>query len=224
MSPQPGSGGPAYYRQPTTPTQGAPGDSWFDGIELRTFDAVNGWVLPGGSSGNTQALSQSISVLSQQVSVMSAGLGGVQMQVVGGIQGVSSIAAGGIAISGLSASVTSAATYRVEGLILYQMSAADAFGVALTFPAGTLANFELWGANAMGVSAPLTATGNEDASGSIVYSAIVAVATSTLGVHLDGQFVTSATAGTIQVLARVSATTKPANIQRGSFLRAYKLA
>ena len=245
--PKAGSLGPEHYVQATAPTQGADGDTWFDGLDWRLYDKINGWIRPGGTadlSSQISVLSQAISVISQQVSVLSqihsalsqahsvlsnvvsvisAGLGGVQMKVVGGIQGVSSTAAGGIAVSGLSASVAAAGIYQVEGKILYQMSAADAFGVALTFPAMLVAAGTMQGFNAAGVSAPLAAHFNEDASASIIYSAIVAVATSTIAVDIDAVFNVSA-AGTIQVLARVSATTKPANIQAGSYLRAYKIA
>ena len=168
------------------------------------------------------ALSQVVSVISQQVSVISAGLGGVQLRWVSVGQGISSTAAAGAAISGLSVSVAAAGIYQIQGQINYQMSVADAFGISFTFPAMVNAAATIYGANATGVSAPLTAAFNEDASNSIVYSAVVATAASTIYARFDGLFNVSA-AGTIQANARVSAAAKPANVLAGSYIRAYKI-
>lgn len=203
-------------------------------------------------SQQMSVVSQQISVLSQQVSIISvqvqsaisihnalsaradtlsnlvsigiginAGVG--TFRAITGVQGVSSTAAAGVAISGLSATLSAGGVFHLEGVIIYQMSAADAFGVSFTLPALAPSSFKIYGANATGVSAPLAATFNEDASNSIVYSAIVATATSTIAVFFEGVAVCS-TAGTVQLNARVSATTKPANIQRGTYLRSRQLA
>lgn len=146
-----------------------------------------------------------------------------QLLVVANTQGVSSTAAAGVAISGLSIALSAGGVYQVNGLILYQMSAADAFGVSFTFPGMVVAHGEIEGANATGVSTPLNATFNEDASNSIVYSAVVAVAVSTIAVKFNALFAVS-TAGTLQANARVSATTKPANILKGSHIRSFQIA
>ena len=203
--PRLGAQGPEHYVQATTPNVGAPGDTWYDGTETRIYDRVNGWRLPD-----------------VRVAAITRHIGDPQLRMVENVQGLSATGAGGTAISGLSASLAASAIYQVEGRLLYYMSAADAFGVALEFPAMVRAAGTIQGFNAVGVSAPLAAHFNEKASTSIVYSAIVGTATSSLAVDIEALFATSA-AGTLQVMARVSATTKPANIQRGSYLRAFKI-
>lgn len=172
-------------------------------------------------SNQVSVLSQQVSVLSQQVSVISAGLGGVQLRVASNVQGISATALANI--SGLSASVASAAVYQIEGMVLYRMSVADTVGFGLTFPTGVVAGVRYQGTSAVGQGAGVAAFGNEDASGSIVYSVIPAAAVSTNILRIDGVFQVSTTAGIVQLQARVSATANPVNIQAGSYLRAYKI-
>lgn len=177
------------------------------------------------------ALSNVVSLLSVRHDTLSnlvsigvgliAGVG--TLRIVAGTQGVSSTAAAGVAISGLSAVLSAGGVFAIDGMVIYQMSAADAFGVSFTFPALAPSQFKIYGSNATGTSTPLAANFNEDASNSIVYSAVVAVAASTIAVYFDGIAVVS-TAGTLQANARVSATTKPANIQRGSYIRSRQIA
>ena len=314
--PKAGSLGPEHYRQATAPIQGIPGDTWYDGLDLRIYDAINGWVLPGGTanlsnqvsviSQQVSALSQSVSsqaaalsvridtqsqamsvlsqavsvisqqisvisqqvsvlsqavsvlsqavsvadaalsvrvdtqsqsisvlsqqvsvisqqlsVLSQAVSVISAGLGAVQMAFVSVAQSIS--ATGLFDISGLSVSVAGAsAVYIVEGMIVYQMSVADAVGFGMSFP-GMGAVGGLWRGNAsVGQSVQTVASFNEDASNSIVLSVVAGTALSTLVARVEAMFQTS-TAGQIIVRTRVSATTSPVTILRGSYLRTYKI-
>ena len=183
------------------------------------------------------ALSQVVSVISQQVSVISvqtasaiaminvisAGLGGVQMRVVGNVQGISSTAAAGAAISGLSVSVAAAGIYQVDGKVMYRMSAVDALGVVLNFPAMVFASGRFAGTNLHAqLTSVVVGTFDENASNSVVLSIIVS-SVSTYVAQLDAIFNVS-TAGTIQVNARVSAVGNPVNIQAGSYIRAYKLA
>ena len=220
--PKAGSGGNEQYVQNAAPLNPRCGDQWYDGARQQIF-TPSGWADvkdPLATTGTN--LSNAVSVLKQSVSALSAiapSSGGIALDT----QGLSSTAAAGIQISGLSATLLSSAIYRVESRIMYQMSAADAFGVAITFPAGTITTGTMRGFNAVGVSAPLTAHFNEAASGSIVYSAIVATTVSTLAVEIDATIQTSATAGAVAVFARVSATTKPANILRGSFIQVRRI-
>ncbi len=177
-------------------------------------------------SQQVSALSQVVSVISQQLSVLSAGLGGMQMRVVGNVQGLSSITFANV--SGLSASVASAAVYEIQGIVMYQMSVAPTIVAwTVTFPAGCTVAGRLDGNISVG-NTGLSVTGGNAAffdgaaSGSAILS-IVPASTSTFAVYIDGLFQVSTTAGTIQIQARTSATTQPINIQRGSYLRAYKL-
>jgi hypothetical protein len=184
-------------------------------------------------SANSVVLSNAVSAIqanSADVTSIKAnylsGLGQTQLRVVGNIQGVSATALTNV--SGLSASVTSGAVYRITGWVMFQMSVANTFGFGLTFPGGCVTNGTFQGNISVG-NTGLSATGaggawwDGAASGSIVYSAVAAT-TSTLGVAIDGLFQTSTTAGTIQVQSRVSVTTSPMNVLKGSYLQAFRVA
>ena len=170
----------------------------------------------------TVTLSNAISVISQQVSVISAGLGGLQLRVVSLAQGVSSTAAAGIAVSGLSISVAAGGIYQVDGKIMYRMSAADALGIILNFPAMVFAAGTVKGSNLLTqLTSVVVGTFDEGASNSVIFSAIMST-TSTAIATLDAIFNVSA-AGTIQLNARVSATANPVSVLAGSYLRAYRI-
>jgi hypothetical protein len=154
----------------------------------------------------------------------------MQMRWVSAAQGVSSTAAAGVAISGLSVSVAAGGIYQIDGRVLVQMSVVDALGFSFTFPAmvssgcaGILRGAAgLTGGGGLGQSMSVT-TGafDEGGSNSIVLSLIMSTISSTL---IDIQWMAQVSAaGTIQMNARVSATTKPVNIQAGSFLRAHRI-
>lgn len=258
--PKAGALGPEHYQQPNAPVDGRVGDTWFDGLDWRLFDAINGWILPGGTqnlstkvsvlSQQVSALSQSlssqaaalsvrvvsvnqaISVISQQVSVISAGLGGLQLRWVSTVQGVSSTAAAGIAVSGMSLSLAAGGIYNVEGVIYFQVSAIPTtIGISFNYPALVSAQ---GGGRVTGhggvtggggghgqITSVLQGTFDWDASDSIVYSAILSAA-STFVVNIDAMLNVSA-AGTFQVQMRTSATTQPVNVFPGSFLRAFRI-
>lgn len=181
-------------------------------------------------SANLTSVTSALGFLSQAVSVISAGLGGVQMRWVATAIGISSTAAAGAAISGLSVSVATGGTYQIDGRLLIQMSALDAFGISFTFPAMVSSGCAgivrgaagLTGGGGLGQSmSVITGAFDEGGSNSIVLSLIMSTLSSTL---IDIQWLTQvSTAGTIQANARVSATTKPVNIQAGSFLRAHRI-
>ncbi len=182
-------------------------------------------------SDQLSVVSQNLSVLSQSVSVISAGLGAPQAKVVTGIQIISTVALTNV--SGLSVSVAgSGAVYRVEGQLLYTLSAAAAVVKAgLTFPGMQVAtgkflgNMSIAAAGVVGLSTTMAAAGwfNEAASGSIVYSVAGGASATVYGVRVDGLFVTS-TAGTIQLQAGASTTTGAVHIQKGSYIQAFKMA
>ena len=202
--PKAGSGGNEQYTQATSPVNPSIGDSWYDGTRQRIF-TNSGWILID-------------TILDQAV----ATIGQPQLKVVQDTQGVSSTVAGGIAISGLSISCTSSAVYRVQGKIMYQMSAADAFSLGMAMLAGSQVIGSFKGANATGVSAPRTETFNQDSTGNL-FSATVAVAASTIGIDLEALIQTSATAGGFQINGLVSAAAKTALILRGSYIQAFRL-
>ena len=156
--------------------------------------------------------------------MISAGLGGLQLKVAGNIQKISATAFTNI--SGLSASVASAAVYQVDGQILYRMSVANGVAFAITFPAGTVAAGRMEGNTSAGQGdiSVLYVAGyfDEAGSGSVLLS-LNPASTSTRTVRFEGVFQVSTTAGTIQIQSKVSAAAAPVNIQKGSYLRAYKV-
>lgn len=168
------------------------------------------------------ALSVRVDTISANFSVLSAGLGTVQMRWVSTTQGISSTAAAGVAVSGLSLSLAAGGSYQVEGQLLVFHSTLDAFGVSFTFPAMAFAAGKMRGytTNAQTVSV-ITGTFDEGASNSIFYSIIVSAASTMI--HEINAMLNVSTAGTLQVNARVSAATKPSNILAGSFVRAHRI-
>jgi hypothetical protein len=120
--------------------------------------------------------------------------------------------------------VATGGIYQLDGAILFQMSVLDALGIAFTFPAmvsSGCAGVLTGGATNSQLTSVVRGTFDEGGSGSIAFSLIVSTVSS-LMVKIDALMQVS-TAGTIQAFARVSATTKPANIRAGSYLRAYKI-
>jgi trimeric autotransporter adhesin len=164
-------------------------------------------------------LSAAIASVNQRVSVM----GSVRIRLLGNITTVSATALTNI--SGLSASVDAGGIYKVEGHLMHTHSAANAFGLGVTFPAmaaaagGWSGIVSLPAAGALWVS---TVTGrgafNANGSGSITYSAAAGASAVPLFTKLEGIFNVSA-AGIIQVQARVSATgTGAIHFLPGSYL------
>lgn len=191
-------------------------------VSVLSVQVVSVLSLHNALSQVVSVISTTLSALSTTVSVISAGLGGLQMRWVSTAQGISSTAAAGIAISGLSLSLAAAGIYQVEGIIMYQTSVLDAFGISFTFPAMAQAAGAVVGA---ATNSQLTSVirGTFDAGGSnsIVFSVIVS-AVSVFVAKLDALLNVSA-AGTFQANARVSAAANPTNILAGSYLRAYKI-
>ena len=229
--PKPGAGGAEHYNQTTAPLTPAPGDTWFDGTDLQLYTNT-GWVIPGGQkdiSARVSVLSQAVSVISQQVSVLSqahsvlsqafsavsAGLGTVQLKVAGDAQVISGTTT--TKISGLSASVTSAAIYQIDGNVLFNMSAVDTALFNVSGPASTSVRLR-WeiGKDQSSQVVQFVQTFGDNASATIS-------TTSAYTAKLEGVIVTGATAGTVQLYAFASVAAKDINIKKGSYLRAYKI-
>jgi hypothetical protein len=174
-------------------------------------------------------VSQAVSVLSQQVSVLSnqlSQMGAFQQFVVsGGTQGLSGTALTNI--SGLSISVAINGVYQVEAMVLFAMSTANTIGFGLTFPGmkqsggHMIMGMSLVAAGTTPVGRTNFGVFNENGSGSILVSS-ASVPAGTMPLWLRAVFNVS-TAGTIQLQARVSATTAPVNIFVGSFIKAFKI-
>ena len=166
-------------------------------------------------SQQVSVLSQQVSTLSQAVSVISAGLGGVQLKVASNAQVISGTAT--VAISALSAVVTSAAVYQIDATVVFNMSVANGIIFNLSGPvSATIA-----GKFQVGTGVSSLSTENFQA-----FPATISVLPSTTSIFtckLDGVLRTSATAGTLQLYALASAAGADINIRRGSYFRAYKI-
>ncbi len=179
------------------------------------------------SANLTSAVSQNLSVLSQQASVLSAALL-IQLAVVGGTQGLSSTSF--VNVSGLSVSVTAGGVYQVQGIVMGAMSVANTVQWTLTFPAMTQATGKLMaglgnvaaGGDTLSSERFQGGIFDETGSGSTLLS-VLHTTTTNRGMFFDALFVVSTT-GTVQVQAKVSVTTSPINIFKGSFIKAFKIA
>ena len=201
-------------------------------VSVLSVQVVSVISLHNALSDVVSIISVTLSALSTKVSVISAGLGGVQLRWVSTVQGVSSTAAAGVAISGLSLSLAAAGIYAVEGMIYFQVSAIPTtIGISFNYPALVSAQ---GGGRVTGhggitggggghgqITSVLQGTFDWNASDSIVYSVALSAA-STFVVNIDAMLNVS-TAGTFQVQMRTSATTQPVNVFPGSHLRAFKI-
>ena len=167
-------------------------------------------------SQQVSVLSQAHSVLSQAFSSLSAGLGTVQLKVVGNAQIISGTTT--TKISGLSVACAAAAIYQVEAQVLHNISVAS--GVLFNVSGTT--------------SALSTFAGDWDAGSNVSVRtrehfqnfpwtiSIPAGGTSTYTTRLNAIVKTSA-AFTIQMYALASAAGQDINIKPGSYIRAYKI-
>ena len=169
-------------------------------------------------------LSNTISILSNQISVISAGLGGMQMKVVAGNQAVFSAAL--VKISGLSASLA-ASTYQLEAMLLFSVSGTGsvAFGISLSAAAftGVAGKWEIM----QSIASNLTSSG-QTGTHTIGFFRAIAVDQAIMVPGTTGlvNFATMnavarcTTPGSIQLKAR-AVTGGPTVIMQGSFFRAY---
>ena len=174
------------------------------------------------------ALSESVSVLSQQVSILNAS-NATQINVVKGVQNISSITL--IAISGLSLQLSANRTYQIEGQLVHQMLVGAPNTMQLGLSTGALTFAAAGGqwqggvsvANNEGVIGAVIEHGTWNAGtfGAVTYSVLVPA--DQVLTKLDGIIGVSATGGTLQIKAAVSVATQTLQIRKGSFLRAYVL-
>lgn len=242
----PGSAGPEVYDSSSEPLTPQKGDFWYDGSVLRLRRGA-GWLTIGGDvnalSNNisvvsaavvsveahavaasaaatsvdtrVNTVSQQVSVLSQAASVLSAGLGTVQLKVASNAQIISGTTT--TKISGLSASVASAAIYQIEGNVLFNMSVVDTTLFNISGPATTSVRLK-W---QIGKDQSSQVVQHVQAFGDNASATISTVSAYTA--KLDGVIVTGAAAGTVQLFAFASAAGADINIKKGSYLRAYKI-
>jgi hypothetical protein len=185
-------------------------------------------------SQQVSVLSQAVSVLSQSFSVLSAALGLGQMRKIGTAQVLS--AASFTNVSGLSLSVTSAATYDIAGRVLFTISALTGTAFGFTFPAGvSVAHVTMECITSVLAGGPVNLVSTNYDAGNITETGCSTVATtiiSILGgasarthcVEIFGTVNVGATAGTIQLQHKASATGGGTNFLAGSFLRAFRVA
>jgi hypothetical protein len=184
-------------------------------------------------SQQLSVLSQAHSVLSQAHSVISAGLGLPQMRVIQNAQVISATAFTNV--SGLSLSVTSAATYRVEGRILFTTSIVTGTAFGFTYPAGVgpgVMTMEFMANNA-GTPGNLTSANyvanrlNETSMSTVAtaqMSLVAQLVSATTGeLEVYGLIKISATAGAIQLQAKQSAAGGGVQFLPGSYLQAFRV-
>lgn len=181
-------------------------------------------VLSQAHSALSQAhsvLSVAHDTLSNVVSVISAGLGGVQMKVVATAQTISAVTT--TLISALSAVLVAGATYQIDGNIVYNMSVAG--GVIFNISGTTSAP----SGNARVQAAQLVAGASLSArewANQQGFPWVVSLAPTTVSIFackIDGIVKTSA-AFTLQAFALLSGAGTDLNIKAGSYLRAFRIA
>lgn len=186
-------------------------------------------------SQGISAISQQVSALSQVVSVISAGLGGVQRRVLTGAQVISATAFTNV--SGLSLSVQSAATYQIEGRILWTTSILTGTAFGFTFPGGngvSTGGLQAECITSIILAAPINlvsgnnavgyaAQGNMSTLTTTLISCLGGASGTTYMLRVHGLLNIAATAGTIQFLAKQSATGGGVQILAGSYLQAFKI-
>jgi hypothetical protein len=212
----------------------------------------NAWLALGAFlPAELGTLSNQISVLSQAVSVLSAGYVSVAQQVsvlsqavsvlsvrvdqnvpryaiVANTQGLSGATL--TDISGLSVAFSTGATYQIHAHIMFSASVAGNVRFGLSIPGAVAVQGNMMVNRASPTTGFFTsATGvinffDFNAAGNTVIASTASVVATgvRLGAVMDALIV-SATAGTLQMMAAVSATNAPINIMPGSFIKTYKL-
>jgi hypothetical protein len=179
------------------------------------------------------AVSNQISVISQQVSVLSALLVKVQGQNMVRTTTVelSNIVSGAtmVDIAGTTVSVSAGGYYEYRAMLNVGCSVANTFRFGITFPAMVAngAGGFIFAAASVGTSAGESVTGgriqyfDDDGSGSVVMS-ITKGATSASPLYIQANFAASAN-GNIILMGATSISTSNLKINPGSFVRLFKL-
>jgi len=164
------------------------------------------------------------------VSALSAGLGTVQMAVVGNTQSIS--ASTDTQVSGLSISIAANGVYQVDVKLLYNVSAISTTGFRIGFTASSFTqqncNGHWYGTSAMAVSTGGTnvALVNQPFNGMVsAHFSVVSAGTAQVNIlRADAMIVASTTAGSLNVVARVTIGTVSMYLYKGSYIRAHKIA
>ena len=166
-------------------------------------------------------LSQAHSVLSQAFSALSAGVGVVQIKVVTNTQTLSATTS--TKLSGLSADLSAAAVYQIDGKIIYNLSVAG--GVTFGITAAVSAAQPVGARLMAGASLSVREVAHQQAFPWLI--SLSPTTTSVFIFTIDGIVKTSAAAtgaGALQVYALLSGAGTDLLIRAGSYLRAYKIA
>ncbi len=180
-------------------------------------------------SAKIDTISQQVSVLSQAMSVLSAGLGTVQMKVVTNVQGVSATTAAGIKISGLSISVAASGVYQMEAFLLFSTSGtANFFGFGMSTSGATFgAVGGQWNVGVSITNNTLASTavvmGNFNTIGAGQVCALAGTTGAAIFAMMNGVAVISTSGGTVRLKARTSVSSFTLNIMKGCYFRAYKI-
>jgi hypothetical protein len=151
------------------------------------------------------------------------------MKVIAGAQSVSATTL--TKISGLSVSAAASGVYQIDAFLLHAMSGVSVYGFGLSINTGTLAQAALrffgnlsigTGISALSTTVAQAGWFNETGFGSVTYS-VLATQAGNLGTELRGLVVMSTTGGTLQLKAKAGAS-GVITMQKGSFVRAYKIA
>jgi hypothetical protein len=124
--------------------------------------------------------------------------------------------------------VSTGGVYKLEGMVLYSVSAATGNAFGLVFPAMTKAAGRIFGTKSVNAAGTSTFSiwefggFDETDSGSAVWSAAAVGPTGTFMVEIQGVLVPSAT-GVVKVQGRSSVATNSLVIQAGSYMRVFKL-
>jgi hypothetical protein len=128
--------------------------------------------------------------------------------------------------SGMSTSISVGAIYKIEGMVIYCVSAATGHAFGLTFP--TVTGAGTWQAN-LSTNPTGVSTFSNLADGSFddgdTGSAVLSLVAATAGkkwAKVDAVFACSST-GVVQVQGRASVSTNTITVHRGSYIRAIKI-
>jgi hypothetical protein len=170
-------------------------------------------------------LSNSISAISNKMSVISANIGTPQLR---RLTTTATISASGLTkISGLSATMVSTGSYKVHAVLMHShsLAATNGFGFGVSGPVVTMAT-GVWRGFTSVVQPASAIFGyfNQAGLGSITYSVAGTHASATnYRTELDMDLV-NVTSGTLQLKARSSAATTGAiDVQAGSYIQAFRI-
>jgi hypothetical protein len=167
------------------------------------------------------ALSVTFNAISNKMSVISAGIGLPEKNV---LANTATISASGLTkISGMSVTLVSTGNYEVKAVLQHSHSAANAFGFGVSGPVVTMATGEWRGYVSVPAESMFFGYFNQAGFGSITYSAVPTASATNYRTELNMN-IAGATSGRLQLKARTSAAGVGAiDIRAGSYIRAYRI-